>query len=182
MWYVMMEGNMKSFGAILRCVWSISMHICALLRNTQFVTLRENLADSFPLPPKHTLTTSFIPLAWVENELIEERKRGLQLYLAYLIHDTHLRLNPHVLFFLGAHDLVTSISICVLSSLACMSEPQKALKGSPAPNTIARCNEPDTVKKPVAAAYYASWASDTNPPHTIDFSKFDILFFGACTT
>lgn len=31
---------------------------------------------------------------------------------------------------------------------------------------------------PIAAAYYPDWASDTNPPADIDFSKFDILLFG----
>lgn len=32
--------------------------------------------------------------------------------------------------------------------------------------------------KPVAAAYYPDWASDTNAPSDLDFSKFDILLFG----
>lgn len=35
--------------------------------------------------------------------------------------------------------------------------------------------------KPVAAAYYPDWASDTNPPSDLDFSKFDILLFAFAT-
>jgi hypothetical protein len=33
--------------------------------------------------------------------------------------------------------------------------------------------------KPVAAAYYPSWASYSRTPESLDFSKFDILFYGA---
>ena len=32
--------------------------------------------------------------------------------------------------------------------------------------------------KPLAAAYYPDWSSDTFPPSKLDFSKFDILLFG----
>ncbi|EED79284.1 hypothetical protein POSPLDRAFT_93624 [Postia placenta Mad-698-R] len=35
--------------------------------------------------------------------------------------------------------------------------------------------------KPVAAAYYPDWASDTNAPSDLDFSKFDILLFAFAT-
>lgn len=30
----------------------------------------------------------------------------------------------------------------------------------------------------IAASYYPDWVSSTNPPEGIDFSKFDILYFG----
>lgn len=174
MWFAVMEGNTKSLGVILRCVRYFDAYMRFLISfPIQFVTLRENLGDSFPLPPKHTLATSFIPLAWVDNQLIEERKRGLQLYLTYLIHDDHMRTRPDLLFFLGAGDLVSPGSSIWSTPVL----PQMTSKGSLASDIISS-NEPDTAKKPVAAAYYASWASDSNPPHTIEFSKFDILFFG----
>ena len=32
--------------------------------------------------------------------------------------------------------------------------------------------------KPLAAAYYPDWSSDSFPPSKLDFSKFDILLFG----
>lgn len=31
---------------------------------------------------------------------------------------------------------------------------------------------------PIAAAYYPDWVVDSWPPEKLDFSKFDILFFG----
>lgn len=31
---------------------------------------------------------------------------------------------------------------------------------------------------PIAAAYYPAWSTDSNPPEKLDFSKFDILFYG----
>ena len=31
---------------------------------------------------------------------------------------------------------------------------------------------------PVAAAYYPAWAVTAHPPEKLDFSKFDIIFFG----
>ena len=31
----------------------------------------------------------------------------------------------------------------------------------------------------VAAAYYPDWSADTIPPESLDYSKFDILYFGA---
>jgi chitinase len=39
-------------------------------------------------------------------------------------------------------------------------------------------SEPEAKAVPIAAAYYPTWSASTNPPNTIDFSKFDILFFG----
>lgn len=34
------------------------------------------------------------------------------------------------------------------------------------------------VSTPVAAAYYPEWAVDSNPPEGLDYSKFDVIFFG----
>ncbi|PPQ82293.1 hypothetical protein CVT25_008443 [Psilocybe cyanescens] len=147
-----------------------------LRRYSEFVTLKENLGDSFPLPPKHALVTSFLPSAWIDNELIEERKRGLQMFLTYLLHHLGLRFAPDFLFFIGAGNLVVHDSR-VWPSLAL---PEMTSKGSLASDG-ATSNEPERTTKPIAAAYYPSWASDTSPPHKIDFSKFDILFFAFAT-
>ena len=31
----------------------------------------------------------------------------------------------------------------------------------------------------IAAAYYPDWAASTVPPESLDYSKFDVLYFGA---
>lgn len=31
---------------------------------------------------------------------------------------------------------------------------------------------------PIAASYYPDWVVDSNPPESLDYSKFDVLFFG----
>ena len=31
---------------------------------------------------------------------------------------------------------------------------------------------------PIAASYYPDWVDDTLPPEQLDYSKFDVLFFG----
>lgn len=35
-----------------------------------------------------------------------------------------------------------------------------------------------TAATPIAAAYYPDWAFDATPPENLDYTKFDILFFG----
>uniref|UniRef100_A0A8H8CJU2 Chitinase n=1 Tax=Psilocybe cubensis TaxID=181762 RepID=A0A8H8CJU2_PSICU len=147
-----------------------------LRRYSEFVTLKEALEVPFPLPPKHVFATSFLPSAWVDNQLIEERKRGLQMFLTHLLHRLDARSSATFLAFIGASDLVMNES-CFWPKAGL---PEMSFKGTLMPKEILK-NEPERTTKPIAAAYYPSWASDSSPPHKIDFSKFDVLFFAFAT-
>lgn len=103
----------------------------------------------------------------MDDELIKERKVGLEMYLTDLIHDLALRKRREFLQFLAPPEA---------EGQGCTgSVPQMISRGALASKTV---SAPDNSVKYIAASYYPSWSSDALPPHTIDFSKFDVLFFG----
>ena len=128
----------------------------------------ETLGSSSPLPPKRAITTSLVPSAWVDDELIKERKAGLQIYLTNLLHDLKFRAHLELIRFLapsaGFRDAEVSSASPVMTA-----------KGAPVSRPV--LNDED-IRKPIAASYYPAWASDTVAPSDIDFSKFDVIFFG----
>lgn len=148
------------------------MNIPAHLKRLVFA---ETLKDPFVLPPKRLLTTTFIPSAWIDNALIAERKDGLAKYLNALLSSPD---------YAGSSILANFITPNSSKSSAKFS-PEDAL-----PSTLSRraamnllahvenANEVKALATPIAAAYYPDWSTDTNPPEGIDFSKFDVLFFG----
>jgi chitinase len=61
--------------------WNISSP-CWVTFYCQFLALHTSLAvKPYTLPPKRILATTFVPSAWVDDSLIDERKAGLQAYL-----------------------------------------------------------------------------------------------------
>lgn len=121
------------------------------------------------MPPKRALSTSIMPLAWVGNELIKERISGLQAYLVDLLHDAARRDRPELLKFLApAGERVNAVDM-VSRNMASVT--QGAVLAS------SRKMEPE-VSKFVAGSYYPAWCTETHPPSKIDFSKFDIIFYG----
>ncbi|KAF9558511.1 glycoside hydrolase family 18 protein [Agrocybe pediades] len=150
-------------------------------RYSQFIALWKRLASSFPLPPKRALSTSCIPSAWVNDELIEERKKGFETYLTHIIHDVCLRNHPEVVKFLSAGDYMPG------ECQVAVGEKQQGHQEMSAKSSLGflqyatLADEPEDKKRFIAASYYPSWASDTNPPEKIDFSKFDILFYAFAT-
>ncbi|KDR78222.1 hypothetical protein GALMADRAFT_1307739 [Galerina marginata CBS 339.88] len=166
MFAAMMTDDTKSSGVILRFVFTLK----------QFVALKEVLCTPFALPPKRIIGTLFSPSGWINDGLINERKRGLQKYLTFLIHDMVLSHHTEFLLFLGAGDLPTHKST-IWPSLVLPEMTSKELMIAKNSTLL----EPERTLKPVAASYYPSWASDAIPPHKIDFSKFDILFFAFVT-
>ncbi|KAF8900154.1 glycoside hydrolase family 18 protein [Gymnopilus junonius] len=145
-----------------------------LRRYSEFVTLREKLNAPFSLPPKRNLVSVVLPYKWIDDGLINERKRGLQLFLTLLIYDTKPRQHPDLLHFLDASDLDYQESM-IWPPLSEMASKESLISVK----TTVRA--PDTPPRPVAGSYYPSWASDTIPISKIDFSKFDILFFAFVT-
>lgn len=136
---------------------------------SQFVALRESLGgDSFPLPPKRTVATSLVPSAWVDDELIKERKAGLQMYLNNLLHDLKFRNHLELARFLAP-------SAGFKDAEASGASPVMVSKSA---SVLRRALNDEDIRKPIAASYYPAWASGTVAPSDIDFSKFDVIFFG----
>ncbi|KAF7297935.1 Glycoside hydrolase family 18 protein [Mycena chlorophos] len=141
-------------------------------RYSEFLALHSELGiKEFSLPPKRLLVTTFLPWAWADDALITERKAGLANYLANLLKVPQYRHNPAVQAFIGP-------------SLESLSRPPLEFELEDAlPSTLSRKTAEDllelaaaTASGPIAAAYYPTWATETNPPSKIDYSKFDILF------
>lgn len=123
---------------------------------------------SFPLPPKRTVTTSLVPSAWVDDELIKERKAGLQMYLTNLLHDLKFRTHLELVRFLAP-------SAGFKDAEATGASPVMVSKGA----LVSRhALHDEDIRKPIAASYYPAWASSTVAPSDINFSKFDVIFFG----
>lgn len=128
------------------------------------------LGDTETLPPKRILVTSFLPSAWVDDQLIAERKEGLNTYLDKLLHSPKFSSNATLLEFLAP---CTSTSTILNLEDALPSTLSRKAALALQSKTVAE------VTRPIAAAYYPDWANDTNPPQDLNFSKFDILLFGA---
>ncbi|KAF8181050.1 glycoside hydrolase family 18 protein [Pholiota molesta] len=140
-------------------------------RYSEFAELRAQLGGSFPFPSKRSVASSLVPAAWVDDALITERKVGLEMYLTDLIHDLVLSKRREFLQFLAPPKAEGGIE-CTGPG------PQMVSRGAVASKTV---RAPDGATKYIAASYYPSWSSDALPPHTIDYSKFDVLFFAFVT-
>ncbi len=163
-----MEPSTRYLGDIQRCILVLRrVERCLALFLLQFAALHDALGDPYSLPPKNTVFNAIIPSAWVDDELIAERKDGLLAYLNSLLRSSRYQASSKLLAFLnpnyitdvhGFDDEITPSMIC------------KANLTIKAP--VSR------LASPVAAAYYPDWSAWSNPPNKVDFSKFDILFFG----
>ena len=135
----------------------------------QFQELHYKLGDKQTLPPKRILVTTFLPSAWVDDKIIAERKVGLTAYLNNLIKNAEHSGSPILRDFLSGssptgNDKEISLEDALPSTLS-----RKAALAAQAKVTAA---------SPIAAAYYPDWSADSIPPESLDYSKFDILFFG----
>lgn len=113
--------------------------------------------------------TTFLPSAWVDDSLVAERKAGLATYLNNLIKSEEFRESRVLQDFLSRstssdNDKDINLEDALPSTLS-----RKAALAAQA--TIAAAS-------PIAAAYYPDWSADSWPPESLDYSKFDILFFG----
>ncbi|KAJ6497640.1 glycoside hydrolase family 18 protein [Mycena sanguinolenta] len=136
-------------------------------RYSEFAALHATLGvTEFELPPKRLLVTTFIPSAWVDDALIAERTAGLEQYLIKLIEIPHYRQNRAVQEFLALPVISTPLARLDLEDAV--------------PSTLSRKTAQSLITAAasfISAAYYPSW-KDTYPPEKLDYSKFDVLFFG----
>ena len=111
-----------------------------------------------------------MPSAWLDDTLIAERKAGLSAYLAGLLDSPQFRVHKFVIDFLTPSTTATpSGKLSMEDALPSTLTRKAALEAQSLVSVEAT---------PVAAAYYPDWSSDTNPPASLDFSKFDIILFG----
>lgn len=110
-----------------------------------------------------------VPLAWVSDALVKERISGLQAYLSDVLYGAVRCDRPELLQFLApagersdVMDMVSRNAVSVTQGAVLVSS---------------RKTEPDSVKF-IAGSYYPSWCTETHPPSKIDFSKFDVIFYG----
>jgi chitinase len=120
------------------------------------------------LPPKRLLATTFIPSAWIDDTLISERRAGLTKYLNDVLQSPEYKGNPVLVAFLSQSTPTSAFDL------------EDAL-----PSTLSRKAALDLKARsadvtPIAAAYYENWATSPSVEN-IDFSKFDIIFFGKFT-
>ncbi|PIL37606.1 hypothetical protein GSI_01300 [Ganoderma sinense ZZ0214-1] len=145
----------------------------ALKRYSEFVALHDTLNDPGSLPPKRILATTFIPSAWLDDTLIEERKAGLSAYLTGLVESPQFRAHKFLVEFLtSSAPKASARDFNLEDALPSTLSRKAALAVQPVLSAEAT---------PIAAAYYPDWASDSNPPASLDFSKFDILLFAFAT-
>ncbi|EPQ50562.1 glycoside hydrolase family 18 protein [Gloeophyllum trabeum ATCC 11539] len=142
-------------------------------RYSEFVALHSQLGDPFTLPPKRLLVTTFLPSAWVDDQLIAERKAGLAKYLADLLSEESFRSDPALLNFLSATGSGSTRAFDLEDALP-STLPRKAAM-------VLLGNVEAKATTPIAAAYYPDWVGDSNPPENLDYSKFDILLFAFAT-
>ena len=120
------------------------------------------------MPPKRLLATTFIPSAWIDDTLISERRAGLTKYLNDVLQSPEYKGNPALAAFFSQSTPTSAFDL------------EDAL-----PSTLSRKAALDLKAQsadvtPIAAAYYENWATSPSVEN-IDFSKFDIIFFGKFT-
>ncbi|KAF5376626.1 hypothetical protein D9615_007898 [Tricholomella constricta] len=135
---------------------------------------QEYLGDSFTLPPKRVLANAIVPSTWVDDELIAERKAGLVGYLNYLNAIPEYQTNDAFLQFLSYPSFhMDSLFTSVKDAPAMVSRNLLAVNQA--------FEQAETQAAPIAAAYYPTWSSWSNPPNKLNFAKFDIIFFAFAT-
>ena len=145
----------------------------------QFVELHSQLDDPLSLPPKRILATTFLPSAWVDNALISERKLGLSAYLNGLLSSSPFRNSPALATFLKTSSTATTGEFSLEDALPSTLTRAAALNVQ---KQLAKSGEGEVkaAATPIAAAYYPDWSADSIPPESLDYSRFDVLFFGSC--
>ncbi|KIY48965.1 glycoside hydrolase [Fistulina hepatica ATCC 64428] len=131
----------------------------------QFVRLHELLDDPYVLPDKK-VAHQLLPLAWLDDDLLCERKHGLSGCMNDLLRDPVFNSRPEPLDFLAVKlDTPLMTSVTGSAAMGLVSTDVSARKNISRP---ASC---------IAASYYPNWVLDTFPLENIDFSKFDVIYY-----
>ncbi|KAJ7578635.1 glycoside hydrolase family 18 protein [Mycena floridula] len=150
-------------------------------RYSEFVALHDDLGDNFDLPPKRILATTFLPSAWVDDELIAERKAGLTTYLTNVVNNPQYQKSPALKNFLSASPAEATASFDLEDILPSTLTRTKALALKAQALSGAPDTEIGTAATLIAASYYPDWSADDFPPENLDYSRWDILYFAFAT-
>lgn len=180
-WRPSAERPTPSRNATPTLVLHPQLFLARLTRSRQFIALQHATGDTLPLPPKRVLATTFIPSAWVDDALITERKAGLTSYLSSLIASPKYITSPVLVSFLAkAPSRESSEAVNPEDALPSTMTRATALRAQEALATVEEESGEVEAKaaSPIAAAYYPWWSAWTRTPESLDFSKFDIIFYG----
>lgn len=148
--------------------------------------MHASLRDPYSLPAKRTLI-NLVPSAWVNDDLIIERKEGLILYLHSLLQSAELQDHPILIQFLTPGPFAPfgtpqirrdTLTVPMESrSMASITPVKSRFLSSKSESDHDEAEIAGSVI-PVAGTYYPSWADSALPPEKLDFAKYDIIFFG----
>ncbi|KAF9484199.1 glycoside hydrolase family 18 protein [Pholiota conissans] len=148
-------------------------------RYSEFVVLHNALGDEFNLPPKRLLATSLFPAGWVDDLLIAERKAGLAKYLSAILWSSEYQNAPALVDFLKRSTVNSAFPADLEDCFPSTLSRKKALAvARMLPSATLSASSGDTF---LACAYYAAWSGGTVPPESIDYNKYDVLFFAFAT-
>lgn len=131
------------------------------------------LGDEFFLPPKRLLATCLFPSGWIDDLLISERKTGLAMYLSALLWSPEYR-NARVLHHFLRLDTSSRLPIDLEDCLPSILSHNTALASMTSSHITSSIGQDMFV----ASAYYPAWSASSVPPESIDYHKYDMLFFG----
>jgi len=132
------------------------------------------LHDPYNLPPKRLLVTTFVPSAWADGALLSERKAGLTDYLFDLMSSPKYKDGPLLFEFLAGGAAERDDKFDLEDALPSTLTRTKAM----AIAATAADGDVSAAAIKIAGAYYPDWSAGNMPPEGLDYSKFDILFFG----
>lgn len=107
----------------------------------------------------------------MDDTLIRERKAGLTQYLTNLLQSLDYKDNPAVVEFLTPKGAKSSSKFDLEDAVPSTLSRKAALD-------LKAQGDVEVEATMIAAAYYPDWSAGSFPPEKLDFSKFDILFFG----
>lgn len=107
--------------------------------------------------------------------LLAERKAGLAEYLAALLWSPEYQTAPALIDFLKRDTTNPKLAVDLEDYLPSTLSRKNVLAMERTASAKYELNGAF-----VASAYYPSWAASSVPPETVDYAKYDIVFFGAC--
>lgn len=118
------------------------------------------------------LLTLFFPSAWVDDQLIAERKAGLAKYLSSILWAPEFKDTPLIQEFLSREAIIPFGAELDVEDVLPSTLSRKAISSF---FSLRKAPKNPTL---LSAAYYPEWCASDFPPETLEFQKFDLLYFG----
>ncbi|KAJ2919639.1 hypothetical protein MD484_g832, partial [Candolleomyces efflorescens] len=165
---------------IVRLVYTDGSTGVVAKRYSQFLSLYASLRhqtgeSTLTFPPRRALMVSLLPHGWIDDTLLDERKAGLNEFLCLILNTEKTRVHSLVSAFFK-----TPFASCFALESLGEGLTQLALLARPAARSTLSVDKKENAggaKTSIVASYYPSWAASTLPPESVDWNKFDIVFF-----